>query len=64
MQYGISFSVAVPLVMVNIALPETVVVDILVAAVNKVGVNALKGIVSNCYKNNKEYKKVKNILKR
>lgn len=57
--YGISVGVAVPIVMVNIALPEAAVVELLVAAINGVGTKAMTGIVSNCYKNHKSYKKVK-----
>ncbi len=63
LKYGISVGVAVPLVMVNIALPETAIVSILVTAVNGVGVGAMKGIVSNCVKNYKSYNKVKDYYK-
>lgn len=63
LRYGISVGVAVPLVMVNIALPETAIVSLLVVAVNGVGTSALKGIVSNCVKNYKSYNKVKDYYK-
>lgn len=53
-----------PLIAVNIALPESTIVTILMATTGKIGISALTGIVKNYYSCYKEYNNAAKYYKR